>query len=668
MVAELLTVDFPGTLGMIGAVLLALSTVAALVLNWADKRRKSAVTANGSVAATPVAAKAEIVDTREHCSILFGTQTGTAERFAKSLKSQLESKYGASTVFDVVDVENYIAENLVKEKLVFFLMATYGDGEPTDNAADFYNWLLAQAKESSMEAPLCENVSFGVFGLGNRQYEHFCAVGKHIQKAMKELGATPVVRIGTGDDDDDIEEDFEAWSADLFTALEASPLLKAGSAAAATPDSVPAYLVEAIKDAPMSAIDVMINGNGLTTSSPHLATITLVKELHTSLSDRSCVHVEVDISNSSATYEAGDHVGVFAENSPEVAAAAAKVLGLPLDMCFTLRTPSAGPSTSLPAPPGAAGAALTLRHALAHYADVLSSPDKGALSALAAFAINPEEAAKLNQLASIEGRDTYHSYIVASKRSLLEIMQEFPSARPTLGAFFGSIAPRLQPRYYSISSSPVVHPRSVHITAAVVKETMPTGRVHHGVATSWLAAAKAGTKVPVVLRHSAFKLPKDQSTPVVMIGPGTGLAPFRGFIQERAAAVVVKKSKNTILGPGVLFFGCRREDQDYIYKEELETAVANGALSELNIAFSRQAAVKDYVQHHLKRQGKAVWDLLGPKGKGYLYVCGDAKNMAKDVHAALIEIATEAADGNAVQGEAAVKELLDSGRYQKDVW
>lgn len=156
MVAELLTVDFPGTLGMIGAVLLALSTVAALVLNWADKRRKSAVTANGSVAATPVAAKAEIVDTREHCSILFGTQTGTAERFAKSLKSQLESKYGASTVFDVVDVENYIAENLVKEKLVFFLMATYGDGEPTDNAADFYNWLLAQAKESSMEAPLCE--------------------------------------------------------------------------------------------------------------------------------------------------------------------------------------------------------------------------------------------------------------------------------------------------------------------------------------------------------------------------------------------------------------------------------------------------------------------------------------------------------------------------------
>jgi NADPH-ferrihemoprotein reductase len=489
---------------------------------------------------------------------------------------------------------------------------------------------------------------------------------------MVELGATPVVRIGTGDDDDDIEEDFEAWSADLFTALEASPLLKAGSGAAATPDSVPAYLVEAIKDAPMSAIDVMNDGNGLTTSSPHLATVTLVKELHTKLSDRSCVHVEVDISGCSATYEAGDHIGVFAENSPDVVTAAAKALDLPLDMCFTLRTPTTGSSASLPSPPGAAGTALTLRHALAHYADLLSSPDKGALSALAAFATNTEEAAKLNQLASIEGRDTYHSYIVNAKRSLLEIMQEFPSARPTLGAFFGSIAPRLQPRYYSISSSPVAHPRSVHITAAVVKDTMPTGRVHHGVATSWLAAATPGTKVPVFLRHSAFKLPKDQSTPVVMVGPGTGLAPFRGFIQERAAAVAgagaAKIKKNAKLGPGVLFFGCRREDQDYIYKEELETAVASGALSELNIAFSRQSAVKDYVQHHLKRQGKAVWELLGPKGKGYLYVCGDAKNMAKDVHAALIEIATEAAGGNAAKGEAAVKVLLDSGRYQKDVW
>jgi len=485
---------------------------------------------------------------------------------------------------------------------------------------------------------------------------------------MKELGATPVVRLGTGDDDDDIEEDFAAWSAELFTALEASPLLKAGSAAAATPDSVPAYLIEEIKDAPLSAVDVLNDGNGLTTSTPHLATITLVKELHTPLSDRSCVHVEVDISNCSATYEAGDHVGVFADNSPEVIAATAQVLDLPLDMCFTLKTPSTGPSTSLPAPPGAAGAALTLRHALAHYADVLSSPDKGALSALAAFATDPKEAATLNKLASIEGRDEYHSYIITAKRSLLEVMQEFSSARPTLGAFFGSIAPRLQPRYYSISSSPVVHPRSVHITAAVVKERMPTGRVHHGVATTWLAAAKAGTKVPVVLRRSAFKLPKDKSSPVVMIGPGTGLAPFRGFMQERAAAVATTKKQNTELGAGVLFFGCRREDQDYIYKEELETAVANGALSELNVAFSRQTAVKEYVQHHLKRQGKAVWDLLGPKGKGSLYICGDAKHMAKDVHVALTEIATDALGGDAAKGEAAVKVLLDSGRYQKDVW
>ena len=502
---------------------------------------------------------------------------------------------------------------------------------------------------------------YGVFGLGNKQYEHFCAVGKKIQKSMKELGATPVVRLGTGDDDDDIDEDFDAWCADLFAALESSSLLKAGSGAAATPGSVPAYVVEEIKDAPADSVDVLIDGPGVNHTAPHLATITEVRELHTASSDRSCIHIEVDIRGCKAKYEAGDHIAVFAENSPEVVNATAKALGMSLETCFRLKAPASAAGAGLAEPPAGA---VTLRKALARYADLLSAPSKAALASLAAFAADPKDAARLNELASIEGRDAYHSYIVAAKRSLLEVLQDFPSARPTLGAFFGSVAPRLQPRFYSISSSPAAHPRSVHITAAVVREPMPSGRVHNGVASSWLAAATPGTQVPIFLRHSTFKLPKSAATPVVMVGPGTGLAPFRGFIQERAALA----AKKTKLGPGVLYFGCRREDQDYIYQEELENAVADGALSELNVAFSRQSAVKDYVQHHMARQGDAIWQLLGPKGKGYLYVCGDAKNMAKDVHATLVEIAAKANGGSVAAGEAAVKALADSGRYQKDVW
>lgn len=643
---------------MIGLLLLGVSLLAALVLNCADKRRKAPsktpAGARAAGAAGAAAAKAPPgPDTRDRATILFGTQTGTAERFAKSLKSQLESRYGGTTAFDVIDVEHYnTPERLAKEKLVFFLMATYGDGEPTDNAADFYNWLCAAADAADAADPPAAAVSFGVFGLGNRQYEHYCAVGKRIHSAMVELGATSVVRLGTGDDDDDIDEDFDAWAADLFAALETSPLLAAGSGAAATPASVPAYDVEELAGKAVKGLDALPDGPGTSHTAPHLAEITAVRELHAPASDRSCVHVEIDISRSGATYEAGDHVGVFVENSPAVVAAAAQALGVPLDAAFRLGQPRGGaPALDEPPPPGL----LTLRAALARYADLLSSPSKAALAALAAFATDEGEAQRLTELASIEGRDAYHSYISAAKRSLLEVMQDHPSAVPTLGAFFASVAPRLQPRYYSIASSPAVHPRSVHVTCAVVRgEALPSGRRHDGVASCWLAAAAPGTRVPVFLRHSAFKLPADPAAPVVMVGPGTGLAPFRGFIQERTAAA----AGGAALGPATLFFGCRRADQDYIYREELEAAAAGGALTALHVAFSRATAKKDYVQHHMLKDGGAgLRAALGAKGAA-VYVCGDAKRMAKDVHAALCE----------ALGEAAVRRLADEGRYHKDVW
>ena len=273
---------------------------------------------------------------------------------------------------------------------------------------------------------------------------------------------------------------------------------------------------------------------------------------------------------------AGDHVAVFAENSDAVVAAAAAALGLPLDHCFRLIVPKDN-RHSLPEP--AAAGPVTLRAALARYADLLSAPNKAALLALAACATDPQEAACLQRLASIEGalrrggaadscwlvlaavsqpmhgcpaalahlpptphhpapgKDEYHSYVVAAKRSLLEVMQDFRSAQPSLGAFFGSVAPHLQPRYYSISSAPQQHPAAVHITCAVVREAMPSGRLHEGVASCWLARLRPGDRVPMFLRHSAFKLPPSPATPIVMVGPGTGLAPFRGFLQQRAALI-----------------------------------------------------------------------------------------------------------------------------------
>ena len=506
---------------------------------------------------------------RDRCSILFGTQTGTAERFSKTLKSQLDSKYGANVAFDVIDLENYdFKERLPKEKMVFLLLATYGDGEPTDNAAEFYEWITGEAEDDGVSL---DGISYGVFALGNRQYEHFCNVGKKVHKIMRKLGGTALLDVGKGDDDDDIDRDFDEWIEKLFEALGNSDLLKSGDKVVLTSDNVASYDVTEVVDAPMESVDILQDGDGNSAQSPHLATITEVRELHLPASDRSCIHAEIDISGCPATYEAGDHIAIYPENPREVVEAAAAALGLSLDLCFQLSVPEDDPN-GLPHPPSLKP--MTLRMALARYADLLSSPSKASIAALAAFATDPKDAARLEELASIEGREAFHTYISVAKRSLLEVMQEFPSARPTLGAFFGTIAPHLQPRYYSISSSPAMHPRSVHVTCAVVQETMPTGRIHNGVASTWLAKAKPGSKVPIFIRHSTFRMPLDASIPIVMVGPGTGLAPFRGFIQERRANKKFSKLKTA--GECVLYFGCRRKDQDFIYQSELEEAKESG--------------------------------------------------------------------------------------------
>ena len=213
------------------------------------------------------------------------------------------------------------------------------------------------------------------------------------------------------------------------------------------------------------------------------------------------------------------------------------MLGTDLDTVITLRKPPASAPTAAGLADPPCRWPVTLRTLLSYFTDVLASPHRDALLALASVATNPDEAARLSRLASPAGKEEYVAYIGKVHRSLLEVMRDFPSARPSLGVFFGGVAPRLQPRFYSISSSPALHAKSVHLTVAVVKDVMPTGRTHHGIASSWLqrCALTPGASVPVFVRHSHFKLPKDPSTPVVMVGPGTGLAPFRGFLQERAA-------------------------------------------------------------------------------------------------------------------------------------
>ncbi|CAH1231416.1 POR [Branchiostoma lanceolatum] len=596
--------------------------------------------------------------TKKSVAVFYGSQTGTAEEFAGRLARDC-IRYGIKGF--PVDPEECEMDELtrmgeVENSFALFCLATYGEGDPTDNAQEFFDWLQEDHDLSGLR--------YAVFGLGNKTYEHFNAMGIFVDKRLEELGAVRLCKAGMGDDDANIEEDFVTWRETLWPAV----CEHFGIESVGEEGVMRQYTLETHED---------INQNEIFTGeptrlkslteqkppydakNPYMSSVKVNRELHKG-GDRSCMHIEFDISGSRIRYEAGDHVAVFPTNDPAMVEEIAHLLKVNLDDVFTLNNVDDEAAKKHPFP-----CPTTYRTALLHYVDIAHPPRTNVLHDIIDYASDPKDREFLTRITSSAGKKEFAEWVTDSHRDILQILKDLPSLKPPVDHLC-ELMPRLHARYYSISSSPKEHPERIHITAVLVDYHSKIGRRIKGVATNWLATkipnGPDGPRVPIYVRKSPFRLPFKTTTPVIMIGPGTGLAPFRGFIQERYHA----KMEGKPIGDTVLFSGCRKKSEDYIYQEELEGYEGDGTLSQLNMAFSRDQAQKVYVQHLIKQKSETVWNLLNDGA--HVYVCGDARHMAHDVDMVLHDIVEERGGMTQSQAKDFIKGLRNKGRYACDVW
>ncbi|CAG9783772.1 unnamed protein product [Diatraea saccharalis] len=596
--------------------------------------------------------------------VFYGSQTGTGEEFAGRLAKE-GVRYKMKGM--VADPEECDMEELTKlqeipNSLAVFCMATYGEGDPTDNAMEFYEWL-------KNGEPDLNGLNYAVFGLGNKTYEHYNAVAIYLDKRLEELGATRVYELGLGDDDANIEDDFITWKDRFWPAvcekfnIESTgeeELTRQFRLVSHSNGEIPPENVFTGEIARLHTYQVQ--RPPYDAKNPFLAQITVNRELHKG-GDRSCLHVELDISDSKMRYEAGDHVAIYPINDTDLVDRLGALTEANMDEIFSLINTDLESSKKHPFP-----CPTSYRTALSHYLEITALPRTHILRELAEYCTDEEDKKKLLLMStnSQEGKALYHSFVVDACRNIVHILEDIKSCKPPLDHLC-ELLPRLQPRFYSISSSPKLHPETVHITAVVVQYKTSTGRVNKGVATTWLAQhkpipGKPLPRVPVYIRKSQFRLPIQTQTPIIMVGPGTGLAPFRGFLQERAYA----RANGKEVGENILYFGCRHREQDYIYRDELEKYEKNGDVN-LNVAFSRDQEHKVYVTHLLEKNIDKIWDVIGNRN-GHFYVCGDAKNMAVDVRNIVLKAVQEKGGRTEAEALQFLKKLDSMKKYSSDVW
>lgn len=568
-----------------------------------------------------VAAPAASAAAARRITVLSASQTGNARRVAEQLHKQLSA---AGLPARLVGAADFKSKRLVEEDIVLLIISTQGEGEVPEEAVPLHRYLF------NRKAPQLQQLSFAVLGLGDSSYPQFCQAGKALDAQLEKLGATRLFE--RGDCDLDYQASANAWieaAVPRLLALCQAVATSQPSPAGHTPGASLAAAAEHL--APLSSIDSPASQH-YTREQPFHATLSARQRITASSAGKDVEHIEIDLGNSGIRYQPGDALGVWPVNDPDL-----------VDEILTLHQLDGSENVRLPH-----GREVELRHALAEHADITQNTP-----ALA------EQYARLSgneSLSAILADSAQRDALLASTPPVgLFALHPHPLPAQQLLDLFRPQSPRL----YSIASAQDEVGDEVHLTVGLISFE------HHGQHYTGAASGLLGQRISegetlkvFVEPNPHFRLPEDGNTPVIMIGAGTGIAPFRAFMQQREA--------NGDQGRNWLFFGNQRFTDDFLYQTEWLQYRKSGLLSRGDFAWSRQGTRKVYVQQRLLEAGAEIWSWL--QDGAHLYVCGDASRMARDVEQALLQIIREHGQRDADDTEDYLNELRESRRYQRDVY
>ncbi|MDH0346049.1 assimilatory sulfite reductase (NADPH) flavoprotein subunit [Aeromonas dhakensis] len=573
----------------------ALSTLNTQQLAWVSGYLYGLSQAGSQPAVTGAAATAP----SGNLTILYGSQTGNAKGVASAIKAQAEARGLPVTLTSMAD---YKPKQLKKETHLLVVVSTYGEGEPPESAVDLYEQ-LKKGKVGKLEG-----LKFAVLGLGDSSYEFFCQTGKDFDSLLTKAGADRVHELASLDVD--YQDAAKAWGEQALNAIAAT--LSAGP----TGSSI------------ASAVQQAVGHSQYSKENPFPARLSVNQKITGRDSTKDIRHIEISLEESGIRYQPGDALGIWFDNDADLVGEVLALADLSGDE---------------------ATARGSLREVLSRELE-LTRLHGGFITGLAEISDN----AALKDLA---GDKAQVNALVASAQ-VVDVLKRFPTAL-TAEQLIGLLRP-LTPRLYSIASSQSEVEEEVHLTVGVVRYPQEDGTVRSGAASSYLAdRLPEDAEVRVFVEHNDnFRLPQNPDTPVIMVGPGTGIAPFRAFLQEREAQGAD--------GKNWLFFGNPHFTQDFLYQVEWQRYVKSGLLSKISLAFSRDQANKIYVQDRLREAGLELYQWL--EAGAHFYVCGDANHMAKDVQEALLDVIAEHGQKSREEAEEYLSELRRAKRYQRDVY